>query len=89
MDEIFCPIYCEETDYALRALKAGWKTVIIDNLYMFHKRHASVGSEFRKKQIEKNWKILMQRHADIWAIRETKYNTTGKINKIKEMIQRG
>lgn len=89
LDEIFCPIYCEETDYALRALKAGWKTVIIDNLYMFHKRHASVGSEFRKKQIEKNWKILMQRHADIWAIRETKYNTTGKINKIKEMIQRG
>lgn len=86
LDEIFCPIYCEETDYALRALKAGWKTVIIDNLYMYHKRHASVGSEFRRKQIEKNRKILMQRHSDIWAIRESKYNTAEIIKKIKDRI---
>ena len=89
LDEIYCPIYCEETDYALRALKAGWKTVIIDNLYMYHKRHASVGSKFRSQQIEKNWKILMSRHSALWNIRETKYMTTAKLQKIKEIIQRG
>ena len=61
LDEIFGRGYCEETEFAMRAMNAGWKTVLIDNLYLYHKRHASFGVTTRKEQIEKNKKILWGR----------------------------
>ncbi len=85
-DEVFCPCYCEETDFSIRVLKQGWKTVIIDNLYVYHKRQASMGSELRKQQIDKNAKILFDRHDDIVSIRNTEYKTQETIDKIVEKI---
>ena len=61
LDEIFGRGYCEETEYSLRALNVEWRIVLIDNLYVYHKRHASFGSEARKAQIETNKKILWER----------------------------
>lgn len=61
LDEIFGKGYCEETEYTLRALNVEWRIVLIDNLYIYHKRHASFGTEARRLQIEKNKKILWDR----------------------------
>ena len=61
LDEIFGRGYCEETDLSLRAMAAGYRGVLIDNLYVYHKRHASFGSEERKIQMEKNQEILWKR----------------------------
>lgn len=66
LDEIFGRGYCEETEFAMRAMNAGWKTVLIDNLYLYHKRHASFGASTRKEQIEKNKKILWGRWQNLY-----------------------
>ena len=60
-DEVFECGYCEEDDFDLRAIKNGYKTVLIDNLLVYHKRHASFGSTRRKIALEKNKKIFNKR----------------------------
>lgn len=87
LSEEYCPIYCEETDYACRALHNGWKTVIIDNLYVYHKGSGSVGSEFRKKMCEQHWKILMSHWQFLWNVRESKYHTTETILAMMEYFK--
>ena len=48
-DEVHFPIgYGEENDFCLRALKAGFKNVIDDGVYIYHHRTASFGSEKAK-----------------------------------------
>jgi GT2 family glycosyltransferase len=53
-DEQYGPGYFEETDLAMRARRAGWKTVLIDNLYVYHKAQASFGTERNRKLMERN-----------------------------------
>lgn len=53
-DEVFGKGYHEEVDYAYRSLTNGWKNVLIDNLYVYHKRQASFGAETRKQLIKQN-----------------------------------
>lgn len=63
-DEIYGMGYCEEVDFCLKAkLTNNKKSVLIDNLYVKHKRHAS----FKKKRNElqsKNNKILYARYGN-------------------------
>lgn len=61
LDEIWGKGYHEEVDFAFRANTNGWKNVLIDNLFIFHKMHASFGSEQRKILIEQNNKIFKER----------------------------
>lgn len=61
LDEIYGKGYHEEVDFAYRAVTNGWKNVLIDNLYVFHKRHASFGKKQRKIQIAKNDAIFNER----------------------------
>ncbi len=61
LDEIYGKGYHEEIDFALRATTYGWKNVLIDNLYVYHARQASFGSEERKKLIQQNNKIFNER----------------------------
>ena len=52
--------YCEELDFCFKAKEKGFKSVLIDNLYVKHVHHAS----FKKKRNEllsKNNKILYKR----------------------------
>jgi GT2 family glycosyltransferase len=53
-DEQYGPGYFEETDLAMRARRAGWKTVLIDNLYVYHKAQASFGAERNRELLERN-----------------------------------
>ena len=61
LDEIYGKGYHEEIDFALRAQKNGWENVLIDNLYVYHTRQASFGSDERKKLIQQNNKIFNER----------------------------
>ncbi len=83
LDEIYGRGYCEETDLALRALNAGYRTVLIDNLYIYHKRHASFGSDERNKQLEKNRSILWGRYRNLYD----KKMETVQMKKIKHYIK--
>lgn len=58
-DEIYGKGYYEEVDFCYRAIKAGFLCVIIDNLYIHHKWHASFNSEERKQLLQKNEQIFL------------------------------
>ncbi len=53
-DECYAPGYFEETDLGMRARRAGWKTVLIDNLYVYHKAQASFGSRRNQDLVRRN-----------------------------------
>jgi len=61
-DEVFSPGYFDDTDYALRAAKAGYKSVCAKAAYVYHVEHAS----FRDKKLEeifkRNEQIFYERH---------------------------
>ena len=86
LDEIFGRGYCEETDLSLRALSAGYRIVLIDNLYIYHKRHASFGSEARKIQMDKNQSILWNRWKNLYDEQMKTVKMAAVRDYIKQMI---
>jgi hypothetical protein len=54
LDTIWGKGYHEEVDFAYKAITNGWKNVLIDDLYVYHKAEASFGKKTRKQQILKN-----------------------------------
>jgi GT2 family glycosyltransferase len=52
-DERFSPGYFEDTEYAMRAKKHGYKSVIASGAYIFHDEHSSFKSKEKKKFFEK------------------------------------
>lgn len=54
--------YGEENDWCQRAIKAGYKNVQVENLYVYHKHGGSFQSEDKKRFIEENSKILQEKH---------------------------
>ena len=65
LDEVYGKGFNEERDLCFRMSSNGLRCVLIDNLYVYHKRHASFGSSERKKQLEKNDKIFKERWGDL------------------------
>jgi O-antigen biosynthesis protein len=61
-DEIFGKGYCEENDWCARAEKLGYQNVQVPNLFVYHKHGGSFPSEERKRLIEKNHSILLEKH---------------------------
>jgi GT2 family glycosyltransferase len=53
-DEIFGLGYCEESDYHYRALSAGWRAVVADDTFVYHKQGASFadGNERMHRNLE-------------------------------------
>ena len=54
--------YGEECDWCQRAVEAGWKNVLVPNLFVYHKHGGSFQSEEKKKLIEEHYNILVQKH---------------------------
>ncbi len=65
LDEIYGKGYCEEVDFSQRASVNGWKNVLIDDLYVYHKRCCSFGKKKRTEQMKKNNDIYNSRYA-VW-----------------------
>jgi GT2 family glycosyltransferase len=61
-DPIFGLGYGEENDFCQRAIKLGYKNLHVPNLYIYHKHGGSFPYEKKLKLIEKNLKILNNRH---------------------------
>ena len=80
-DEIYGQGYYEEVDFCLKVHKANKKCVLIDNLYVNHKRNCSFGSK-RKKLMAKNIKIFYNKWGK--AIYKNALNSTT----IKDIINK-
>ena len=86
LDEIYGRGYCEETDLDLRALNAGWKLVLIDNLFVFHKRHASFGTKAKEKQLAKNKKILWGKWIKLYNKYKKSNPPSDVVKNIKKLV---
>ncbi len=53
--------YFEELDFSMRAVEQGFSTVFIDNLYVYHRSHASFSSDKTKELMARNKKIFMEK----------------------------
>lgn len=53
-DTAYAMGYFEELDYCMRAHEAGFDTVYVDNMYVYHTTHASFGKEQKRKYMAKN-----------------------------------
>ncbi len=89
LDEIFGMGYCEEDDLDMRALLQGYRTVLIDNLIVYHKSHASFSSEKREEILKRNRIIFRRRWGNQQAevrkdmkVWDTVENLNKKINEL-------
>lgn len=60
--ETFSKGYGEENDWCQRAIRAGYKNVHVENLYVYHKHGGSFLSEEKKKLLRKNGVLLSKKH---------------------------
>lgn len=61
--EAYSPGYFEELDFCMRAVQKGFRTVLIDNLYVYHKSHASFGKKQTSEYMRRNRKLF----AETWG----------------------
>ena len=61
-DDSFGMGYGEENDWCQRAIKAGYKNVQVENLYVYHKHGGSFQSEDKKRFAKEHLKILQEKH---------------------------
>jgi FkbM family methyltransferase len=61
-DEIFGRGYCEENDWCARAEKFGYQNLHVPNLFVYHKHGGSFPSEDRRRLIERNHSLLLEKH---------------------------
>lgn len=86
LDEIYGKGYHEEVDYAYRAITNGWTNVLIDDLYVYHKRQASFGIERRQELIKQNNPVFNKRWNGFRNDYELKNNLKNPVIKISEEI---
>ncbi len=60
-DEVFDDGYGEESDFSMRANYHGFRTVLIDDLYVFHRGRATFGVELRDRLYNRNKKVFHDR----------------------------
>jgi GT2 family glycosyltransferase len=61
-EQVFGRGYGEENDWCQRAIKKGWKNVLVDNLFVYH-QHGGSFSDGEKKQLwQQNRGSLLRKH---------------------------
>lgn len=77
-DEVYALGYGEETDLHYRAVAKGWRSVVIDNLLVYHAKGSSsftekFGARGRDQLLEKNSQIFFGRWGALHHAREKDY----------------
>jgi len=62
--ETFGRGYGEENDWCRKAARAGLRNVLVPNLFVSHLHGASFPSETKRRQIERNLRLLTERYPD-------------------------
>lgn len=86
--EAFGKGYGEENDWCMRAHKEGFKNVLVQNLFVYHKHGVSfsqTSDKKRDKRIEENLRIVEERHPEYipWVHRFIKEDT---IKPVRDVI---
>ena len=62
VEDTFGKGYGEENDWCQRAIKEGYKNLIVPNLFVYHKHGGSFSAEEKQQLLEKNAVTLLERH---------------------------
>ena len=87
LDEVYGKGFNEERDFCFRVTRNGSRCALIDNLYVYHKRHASFGSAERKKQLEANDRIFKERWGELVAAEKDFTKHHNPIDELRRQIQ--
>lgn len=60
-DEVYGMGYWEEADFCMKALEAGYRVVVDDNLYIYHHGWGSFQETGRNENMDRNGRIFMSR----------------------------
>lgn len=90
LDTVFGKGYHEEIDYCYRAWKNGIKSVLIDDLYVYHKNNVSFGAAKRKEYMEINSKVFNERWQNFYKNWVNEHKHINPIRRIrKEFLGKG
>ncbi len=81
-DEAFDRGYCEETDFHFRARAAGWRCVVADDVFVYHRQGASFadGSE----RFAKNFGLLMARWRHRYETELAEFNRKDELGVLRD-----
>jgi GT2 family glycosyltransferase len=83
-DEIYGIGYCEESDYSMRAIDRGWRVVVADNAFVYHKGSGTFGQLLRQEHYSRNRDIFDQRWEKLY---DAHYNNFLKRDPLRYMKQ--
>lgn len=84
-DEIYGQGYCEESDLCMRLTTKGYRTVVADDVYVFHKGSASFNN--RDERYLNNRKIFDSRWLDIYIKQYKAFKKTNPLGYISDSVK--
>ena len=84
-DEIYGHGYCEESDLCMRLTTNGYRTVVADNVYVFHK--GSVSFINRDERYQNNRKIFDSRWLDIYKKQYKAFKKENPLEYIRNSVK--
>lgn len=86
-DEAFGKGYGEENDFCMRALNNGWKNIIDDTTYIFHKGSASF-SDKKQELLNEHRKIIDKKYPD-YKKRINHFLNSKELSQICDNVEKG
>ena len=81
-DEAFGRGYCEETDLHFRARAAGWRCVVADDVFVYHRQGASFTDT--SARFEKNLGLLMSRWRHAYETELCEFNRRDELGVLRD-----
>jgi len=81
-DEIYSPAYTEETDYHFQVIKNGFRAVIADDTYVFHKGEGSIKN--RSELFQDHIKIFNERWGQEFKKLLVEYNHKDELGYLRD-----
>ena len=86
-DEVYGRGYCEESDYCMKLVDAGYRTVAADDVFVYHKGCASFG-QWQERYIE-NRKIFDSRWKELYERLYSEFQKKDPLGYLRRELTRG
>jgi GT2 family glycosyltransferase len=81
-DEAFDRGYCEETDFHFRARAAGWRCVVADDVFVYHRQGASFTDT--SARFQKNLGLLMSRWRNAYETELAEFDRRDDLGEVRD-----
>jgi GT2 family glycosyltransferase len=85
-DEVYGIGYCEESDYSMRAITQGWRVVVADDAFVYHKGSGTFGQSQRQEHYSRNRTIFDQRWGKIYEDHYDNFLRRDPLKYIKQLL---